>query len=198
MARPVCIRTSAVPRRSGRTLGDVNRVNTARRRLIVGALLFLPMGTWAHALSPTYFPLGHLPVYLAADSWPFVALIPLTVAVVGVVQWAWIREIGLPGSLWRATILYLIARAAEAFAIFLLQSIPLFQRAGWSSSAAESFGPLALFLLAGLAAAVPIGLLLYRKAPAKKGRVALAVCTASLAGYVAALGLSLVLMMTRG
>ena len=61
-----------------------------------------------------------------------------------------------------------------------------------------SFGPLALFLLAGLTAAVPIGLLLYRKAPAKNRRVALAVCTASLAGYVAAFGFSVVLIMTRG
>ncbi len=173
-------------------------MNAGRHRLIIGVLVLLPVSGWAHALSPTYFRLGHLPVYLAADWWPFGVLIPLTVAVVGVVLWAWIREIGLFGSLWRAAILYVVARAAEASAIFLLQSIPLFQRAGWSSSAAESFGPLALFLLAGLAAAVPIGLLLYRKSPAKNGRVAMAVCTASLAGYVAALGCSVVLMVTHG
>src|SRR5690242_11376775 len=101
----------------------MNRVNTGRHGLLIGTLLLFPTSGWAHALSPTYFPLGHLPAYLAADWWPFSALIPLTVAVVGVVLWAWIRETGWLGSLWRAAILYVVARAAESLAIFLLQAI---------------------------------------------------------------------------
>ena len=161
-------------------------------------LLLSPGAVWAHALSPTYYPLGHLPVLLGSEWWPFFVLIPLSITVEAFVLWAWASRVGKLGSLWRAAIFYAVARAAETAALFLLESDPLFRHAGWSSSTVENFGPLALFLTAGLAVAVPVGLLLYRRSAVKAGVVVAAVGTASLAGYLAAFGCSLMLMLIRG
>jgi len=173
-------------------------MSRSRVKIILCLLLLSPEAVWTHALSPTYYPVGHLPVLLGAEWWPFFVLIPLSIAVEAFVLWAWARHVGTLGCLWRAAILYVVARAAEIAALFLLESVPLFRHAGWSSSAAENFGPLALFLAAGLAVAVPVGLLLYRRSAVKAGVVVAAVCTASLAGYLAAFGYSLMLMLTRG
>lgn len=125
-------------------------------------------------------------------------IIPVSIAVEAFVLWAWARQVGALGCLWRAAIFYVVARAAETAALFLLESVPLFRHAGWSVSVAENFGPLALFLAAGLAIAAPVGLLVYRRSAVEAGVVVAAVCTASLAGYLAAFGCSLMLILTRG
>ena len=173
-------------------------MSRSRVSIIFCLLLLSPEAVWAHALSPTYYPLGHLPVLLGAEWWPFFVLVPLSIAVETFVLWAWARQVGTLGCLWRAAIFYVVARAAETVALYLLESVPFFRNAGWSSSAVEDFGPLALFLAAGLAVAVPVGLLLYRGSGVKPGVVVAAVCTASMAGYLAAFGCSFLLMLTRG
>lgn len=94
--------------------------------------------------------------------------------------------------------LYVVARAGEAAAIFLLQSIPLFRRAGWTSSTVENLGPLVLFLAVGLAVALPAALLVYRRAEPRTGRILVAVSVASLAAYLTALGCFLLIMGIRG
>jgi hypothetical protein len=48
--------------------------------------------------------------YLAADWWPFYLLIPLTVSVEAYVLWMWARPFGFLGNLWRAVVLYVVAR----------------------------------------------------------------------------------------
>jgi hypothetical protein len=173
-------------------------MKTRRIKFILGLMLLWPMVGWSHALSPTYYPLGHLPIYLGAAWRPFFVLIPLAVAVEALMLWVCARSAGKLGNLWRAGVLYLVARAAETGTFFLLQSFPLFRRAGWTSSAAENFGPLLLFLGTGLMVAVPAGLLLYRRTNARPSVIVTAVCTSSFAGCVSAFGYSLLLIMTRG
>ena len=180
------------------TLDGRHRVNKGHFKLILGLGLVWPVAGWAHAVSPTYYPLGPMPISIGAESWPVFALIPVSIAVETFVLWTWARRLGTLGSLWRAAILYIVARAAETATMFLLGSTPLFRNAGWSSSAAENFGPLVCFLAAGLVVAVPVGLLLYRRTDMKASLVVMAVCTASLAGYLSALGCSLMLVMIRG
>jgi hypothetical protein len=173
-------------------------VNRARFNFVLCLVLFWPVAGWAHALSPTYYPLGPLPISVGAENWPVFALIPLSILVEAFVLWAWARGLGTLGSLWRATVLYIVAKAAETAAIYVLVSIPRFRGAGWSSSNAENFGPLALCLAAGLVVAVPVGLLLYGRTDMKATRVVIAVCTASLAGYCSALVCSLLFVNLRG
>ena len=161
-------------------------------------VIIFPKTIWAHALSPTYYPLGHIPILLIFDWWPFFILSPLALAVETFVLWKWFRPIGILGNLWRAALLYIVSKASETAIAFALDSIPLFRRAGWSSSFVENFGPLTLFLATGLFPAMLIGLLLYRRPYNKTSTVMRAVFTASLAGYLAALVLSLMLVMIRG
>jgi hypothetical protein len=126
----------------------------ATRKAICAVTVLLlslcPTTSLAHVLSPTYYPLGHWPIYLPAYWWPFSLLIPLTITVETIVLWRWTSRLGFLGSLWRAAVLYVVARAGETAMLFLLTTMPRFRMAGWSSSAAENFGPLALFLAAGL------------------------------------------------
>jgi hypothetical protein len=180
------------------SLDDTHVVSTRHHRLIVGLTLLTPVAGWAHALSPTYYPLGHVPIYAGIEWWPSFALIPVSVAAAALVLHRWLPAPGLLGNFWRAAILYVVARAGEAGAIFLLQSIPLFRRAGWTSSTAENLGPLLLFLAAGLAVALPAALLVYRRTEPRTGRILVAAVVASLAAYLAALGCCLLIMEIRG
>ncbi len=173
------------------------RVNREHIKFLVGLLLFWPVVSWAHELSPSYYPLGPLPFYIGAGSWPYLVLIPISVAVETFVLWICLRKFGMMGNLWRAAVLYIVARAAETAAIFLSASIPLFRNPGWTSSFVWDYGPLALFFSVGLAAAVAVGLSLYRQKGAKSGLIVAAVCTASSAGYLSAIGYSLILLKAR-
>ena len=176
----------------------MHHINRGCFKTLFGLVLLSPVTGWAHALSPSYYPLAQLPVFLVTEWWPFLFLMPLSIAVEAFVLWTWTRHIGILGCLWRAAILYVATRATETAAIFILQSVPLFRHAGWSSLTAENFWPLVMFLTAGLAVAVPVGLLLYHRSTVKVGIVVAAVCTASLAGYLSAFGFTLILMLTRG
>ena len=166
--------------------------------LLAGLALLCPMATSAHSLHPVYYPLGPLPVVIAVEAWPVLLLIPLALAATTLVLWLWARRLGFLGNLWRAVVLYLAARLGETGLFFLLKSLPLFQRAGWTSSALDNFVPLVLLLAGGLALAMPLGWWLYRWTSLSAGRVALAVGTSSLAGYLAALAGTLLLVMFRG
>lgn len=173
-------------------------MSTRHQRFLVGLAVLTPFVGWAHALSPTYYPLGHVPIYAGIEWWPSLALIPVSVAVAALVLDRWMPGPGLLGNGWRAAVLYVVARAGEAGAILLLQSIPLFHRAGWTSSTAENLGPLVLFLAAGLAAALPAAWLMYRRTEPRTGRILVAVVVASVAAYLAALGCCLLLLGIRG
>jgi len=168
-------------------------MNRARYNLILFLVWLWPVAGWAQGLpSPTYFPVGPMPFWLTMIRWPFmirwpsIILILLSIAVETFVLWTWAPRLGRLGSLWRAAVLYFVARAAETIMFFALQSVPLFRfRDG---------GAVALYIGGGLILAVPVGLLLYRGSGLKGSRVVMAVCTASLAGYFAALGYSLMLV----
>ena len=171
-------------------------MNSARVKLAICLWLFWPVAGWGHALSPTYYPLGPLPILLTAEWWPFAFLIPVTIAVEALILWAWIRRLGLLQSLWRAAVLYVVARAAETALLFALQSIPLFHNAGWGPSTRD-FVPLVLFLAGGLLLVIPVGLLLYRRQQVRRAFVVIAVCSASLAGDLSAAGCSVILRKAR-
>jgi len=121
-------------------------------------------------------------------------LVPLGVAAGTLVLWLWARQLGFLGNLWRAAVLYVAARLGETGQYFLLKSTPLFQRAGWTSSAAEAFLPLALVLAGGVVLAMIAGWLLYRRSGLKTGRIVFAATMSVLAGYLAALAGALMFM----
>lgn len=173
----------------------MNRMSRSRTTIVICLLLLLPKTAWAHALSPSYYPLGHCPVLLGAEWWPFFLIIPTSIAVATMVFWAWARRVGILGCLWRAAVCYIAARATETAVLFLFDSVSLFRHAGWSSSIAENIGPLILFLAAGLIVTLPVSLLVFRRSGMTAGVVVAATCTASLAGYLAAYGCSLMLML---
>jgi hypothetical protein len=172
-------------------------MNSSWIKYLVCFLLFWPADSWAHALSHTYYPLGPVPILLTVEWWPFSFLIPVTIAIETLVLCAWTRRLGLYGSLCRASVLYVLARIAETALLFTLQSIPMFQNAGWRSNA-EDFIPLVLFVTTGTLTAVLVGLPLYRRTGYKASLVVPAVCSASLAGYFSALACSLMLAWIRG
>jgi hypothetical protein len=72
-------------------------------------VIIFPKTIWAHALSPTYYPLGHIPILLTFEWWPFFILSPLALAVEIFVLWKWFRPIGILGNLWRAALLYIVS-----------------------------------------------------------------------------------------
>jgi len=172
--------------------------NFQRKSIInlMACLCFIcPAVGLGHSLSKTYCPLGYFPMLLAMQSWTYLSMILLTVMVETFVLWRWVRRIGFHGNLWRAAVLYLVARASETAMLYALLSVPFFRVAGWGSSAVLDYGVLVTCLVAGLLAKVPAGIYLYRCAEMKGRDVALAVCTASLVGYLIALSCA---MMTSG
>lgn len=177
--------------------------NTIRRAsppalLLAGLVLVAATSARAHSLHTSYYPVGPVPVMIGVESWPVLLLIPLAIATMALVLWLWARRLSFIGNLWRAALLYLAGRIGETALFFLLKSIPLFQRAGWTSSALENFVPLALFLAGGVVLAVPVGWWLYRQTGLPEGRIALAVGISSLFGYLAALCGTLLLVTMRG
>jgi hypothetical protein len=178
------------------TLDAMHSMKNIRLKLIFALFLLWPMVGWSHALNPIYYPLGPVPFFLWSELRPFIVLIPLSIAIETLVLWAWARGFGTLGNLWRAGILYIAARAAETGIIFLVASIPGFRNIGDAAmrdSIVENFGPLLLLLTTGLVASIPVGLLLFKGTGIKPRGIAVAVCAASLAGYLAAFGYSLLL-----
>lgn len=178
----------------------MHSMKNIRLKGIFALLLLWPMVGWAHALNPVYYSLGPVPLLLWRELPPFTVIIPLSIAVETLVLWAWARGVGALGSLWRAGILYIAARAAETGIIFLAGSIPALLRMGDAAmqvSIVENLEPLLLLLTTGLVVAVPVGLLLFKGTGIRPRVVMAAVCTASLAGYLAAFGYSLLLLKGR-
>ncbi|NLH73569.1 MAG: hypothetical protein GX456_10995 [Verrucomicrobia bacterium] len=175
-------------------------MSAPRCRLAVGLLVFCPVAAWAHALSPTYYPLAHFSLFLGVEWLPFFLVIPISIGVEGLVLWAWARHLGLLGNIRRAVCLYLAAKIGETAALYLFDlwgPLPMFRNAGWSSSTAENLIPLSIYLACGLAVAIPVAALLYRRQQIRSSVIVIGSCSASLAGFFSAAACSWILMMLR-
>ena len=73
----------------------------------------------------------------------------------------------------------------------------MFRNAGWSSSTAENLIPLSIYLACGLAVAIPVAALLYRRQQIRSSVIVIGSCSASLAGFFSAAACSWILMMLR-
>ena len=152
--------------------------------LLFALLLLWPAEAFAMALDPTHYPLGPWPFFLM-DRWPLVWLLPITLATETLVLWVWMRQLGVLGNLWRAALLYIAGRVSETAAMACLGGIGL--APGWHGGAAETFGTLAVCLLAGWAGKLGAARFLYRRAGFHVRELLAPVTVATTAGYVAAL-----------
>jgi hypothetical protein len=150
-------------------------------------LLLWPAVAFAHALSPTHFPLGPMPILIWMECRPLVWLLPITLAAETLVLWAWMRQLGVLGNLWRAALLYIAGRVCETAALACLGGIGM--TPGWYGGAPEIFGTLAVCLLAGWAGKLGAARFLYRHAGFHVRELLVPVTVATAAGYVAALSL---------
>lgn len=153
--------------------------------LVFFFLISCPAIVHAHSLSPLHYPLGPLPFFLWKEDWVLVLVVPTSLMATTCVLWAWIRPPNLAGHLWRAVIIYAVARASETAMLFTFRMVG-WSQPGWTPSSLETMASLVLCLLAGAIPAALIGLFLYQGLSASKWRRLLAVVTATVGGYVAA------------
>ncbi len=156
-----------------------------RLALVFAGWLLWPAVASAHSLSPTHYPLGAIPFTIWQESLSLAFIIPLTLAVETLVMWAWARQLGLLGNLWRTTILYAVGRLSETAAVMCLVAVRL--PTGWAGGAVEILATLTVFLLAGWAGKLGAARFLYRRAGFHVSKLVAPVTVATAAGYVAAL-----------
>jgi hypothetical protein len=156
--------------------------------LVFFFLAFFPAIVHAHSLSPLHYPLGPLPILLWKEDWAFVFMAPTSYFATTCVLWAWVRPPRLAGHLWRALIIYAVARVFETAMLFVFPLVG-WSQPGWTPSSWETVISLVICLLAGAVSAALIGLFLYQGFSSPKWRRLLAVVTATAGGYFAAYGL---------
>ena len=161
-----------------------------RLALVFAGWLLWPAVVLAHSLSPTHYPVGPVPLLIWQELLPLVFMIPLTLAVETLVLWAWARQLGLLGNLWRTAILYVVGRLSETAAVACLVAFRL--PTGWAGGTAEIWGTLTVFLLAGWAGKLGAARFLYRRAGLRVRQLLVPVAVATVAGYLSAMALILV------
>jgi len=161
-------------------------------------LLLWPAVAFAFHISPTHWPLGPLPFWTYWGLWEFgwvrvhwfdLFIGPIMLAAETLVLWAWMRQLGVLGNLWRAALLYIVGRVSETAVVACLWAIGL--PVGLSNWPPEVFGTLAVCLLAGWAGKLGAARFLYRRAGFHVRELVVPVAVATAAGYVSALSLIL-------
>jgi hypothetical protein len=159
-------------------------------QLIFWTALFWPAG-WAQAGDLRYaMPVGFYPILLGGFTGFGILFIPVAIACMTVSLWAWISHVSIKAHLERAIILYMVARAAESFLMLLMGPVAQLVGSQWMTN--EDCAPF-VWLAAGLVVSVPAGIRLYRPWRIEKRTVIEAVCLATIAAYVSAVGTILLL-----
>jgi len=178
-------------------------MNTKARLTWVFAVLPLcPAAVFALHPSPTNWPLGPLPF------WPYCSLYcggrwswwdffdgPVMLATETLVLGVWMRQFGVLGNLWRAALLYIVARVSETVAAVCLSPIWMPGFTWWVLLLDRPLPVLvtvAVCLPAGWAGKLAIARFLYRRAEFRARQLVVPLAVATAVGYVCALSWILV------
>ena len=153
---------------------------------ILGVVLLSPAVVSAHALSPTYYPLGPIPFILPFWIWLLIPLLPIVILIETLIVQIWAHKLGFKTNLKRVFLLYLVARAGELLSFIIIDTFA----PGWPPAAGEALGQATFCLIMGLIPKLIFALYLYKKADIRTPRIVTAVCLATLIGYCAGIGWS--------
>lgn len=157
--------------------------------LLISLFVFFPFTSFAHALSPLFYPVGIIPFRLCNEYSIFLFIIPCNLIAILAGLFFWSRELGFKNLLTYSFIFYFISmgfQTASYIGICAVFDI----NTGWSPYLWENLLHLTLILTAGTLAVLLVAHLHFRKMQIKLRKISLIVTTTSLFAYLCSLAVS--------